>query len=164
MKINVSSILKNINSSMEANGKIIVPSIDYKQEDIPVNTPIEVKALITNTGNHLLIEGKIKTDLTLKCSRCLESFDYTLENDFEEELSNNDDDDDSIHFDGDVVDITEIILNNIVLSLPMKVICSEECRGLCPHCGSNINTDKCGCTDEILDPRLAVLKDLLKDN
>lgn len=164
MKINVSSVVGAVDSSMEVSGKIEISSINYNGEDIPVNAPIEVNAKITNTGNRLLIEGKIKADLKLKCSRCLESFDYILESDFEEELSNKEESDDVIHFEGDNLDITDIVVNNILLSLPMKALCREDCKGLCPRCGSNLNVNKCNCIDEGLDPRLAVLKKLLKDN
>lgn len=164
MKINVSGVLRSINSSIAVDGEIDVPSIVYMGDEISVNTPIKVSAKITNTGGSLLLAGRIYANLTLKCSRCLESFNYNFENDFEEELSNNSDDEDVVHFEGDTIELTDIIVNNILLYLPMKVVCRENCEGLCPVCGSNLNAGGCSCTGDSLDPRLEVLKKLLKDN
>jgi len=164
MKINVSGVLRSINSSIDVDGEIKIPSINYKGDDIQVNSPVKVKGRITNAGGKLLLAGRIYADLNLKCSRCLESFNYNFESDFEEELSNNSDDEDVVHFEGDTIELTDIIVNNILLYLPMKVVCREDCKGLCPLCGNNLNIGRCSCTGESLDPRLEVLKKFLKDN
>ena len=164
MKVNISCILKALSSSIEINDSINVQMISYNCEDIPVNSPVEVSAILTNVGDHLALEGSFKADLTLKCSRCLESFNYILESDFDEELSNNIDNKEAIYFEGDSLDLNHIIVSNVVLSLPMKFICRENCKGLCPNCGKNINFEDCNCKIESLDPRLAVLKNYLKDN
>jgi Predicted metal-binding, possibly nucleic acid-binding protein len=168
MKINVSGILKGMGSRIEINDSINIPLISFKGEDIPVNSPITVKASITNTGDYLLAEGGIKAELTLECSRCTEKFNYTAESHFEEKFSNSHDkmenDEDIIIFEGDSIDLTDVVIGNLLLSLPMKYICSENCKGLCPQCGKNINTGKCDCKNEDLDPRLEVLKNFLKDN
>lgn len=164
MKINVSSVSRSIGSSMGISGEVVIPNIDYNGEKIAVKSPIKVDASIINTGGHLLIKGKIIAHLLLKCSRCLEDFEYNLDTPFEEELSNKKDNEDVYHFEGDILDLTDLIIQAIVLSLPMKFVCSESCKGLCPGCGKNINDNECSCVDEETDPRLAVLKDLLKGN
>lgn len=164
MKINVSGILGRVNSSVDFDGNININSINYMGENILVNSPVEVKAKIVNTGNNLLITGNINAGLVLKCSRCLESFNYNLTSDFEEELSNKEFDEDIIHFEGDMIDITDIVVNNILLYLPMKAVCNKNCKGLCPKCGKNLNSGECDCKDEIPDPRLAVLSKLLQDD
>lgn len=164
MKINVSSISRSIDSSMKVQGEVNVSQISYHSEYITIKSPIKVDATITNMGEYLLVKGFVNADLILNCSRCLENFDYGLTAPFEEEISNKKDDGDFIYFEGDVVDLTDIVVNNILLSLPMKFVCSENCKGLCPKCGENININKCNCEEESCDPRLAVLKDLLKGN
>jgi uncharacterized protein len=167
MKVNISGILKNIDSSIKINDSLSIPLISYKGEDIIVKSPIGVDARIMNSGDYMLIKGNIKADFVLKCSRCLEKFDYVLETDFEEKISNkhvDENDEEIIYFEGDSIDITDIIINNILLSLPMKHVCREDCKGLCPHCGKNVNMHDCDCFQEDLDPRLEVLKNLLKDN
>jgi uncharacterized protein len=163
MKINVSSVSRSIDSSMKVSGDVNIPQISYGSEDIDIVSPIVVDGMITNTGGQLIIKGTIKAKLLLKCSRCLEKFEYNLVTSFEEELSNEENEEDVIFVEGDILDMTDIVVNNILLSLPMKFVCSENCKGLCPKCGRNINIHECSCVDENLDPRLAVLKDLLRD-
>lgn len=164
MKVDVSRILRSKNSSMEIDGKVDIPSIIYNGEEITINGPVPVSGVILNTGENILVEGKFKADLTLKCSRCLESFQYSMESDFDEELSNKDESNGYVKFEGEIIDLAEVVERNILLSMPMKVLCSDNCKGLCPHCGNNLNESQCNCTGENVDPRLAVLKNLFKDN
>lgn len=169
MKVNVSSIIGDAGFSINIDSTLDIPSINFKGEDIPVNSPVRVAASITNTGDYLLAKGMIYADLTLVCSRCLDKFSYHLKADFEEKYSDRqpgsvDGEEDINYFEGDSIDLTDDIIANILLSLPMKYICSENCKGLCPHCGKNLNTGECNCTEEDLDPRLEILKNLLKDN
>jgi uncharacterized protein len=164
MKVNVSRVLKGTDYEQEIEEMTNIPFIEFKGELIPVKSPVHVRVRITNTGERLLLNGTIKACVAMPCSRCLESFDYKVETDFTEELSNKDSGDDIVSFEGDTIDLTDIIINNILLSLPMKAICDLNCKGLCPNCGTNLNIKKCNCTGNDLDPRLAVLKGLLKDN
>jgi uncharacterized protein len=81
----------------------------------------------------------------------------------EEKFTTNDKankDDDLIFINSDTLDITEIIENNIILTLPIKRLCKEDCKGLCHKCGTNLNFSTCHCNDDDIDPRLAKLKDL----
>jgi uncharacterized protein len=164
MKVNVSRVLKGKDYAQEIEEETSIPVIEFKGQLIPVNSPVHVRARISNTGDRLLLNGTIKASVAMQCSRCLESFDYKVETDFTEELSNKDSGDDIVSFEGDTIDLTDIIINNILLSLPMKAICDLNCKGLCPNCGTNLNIKECNCTGNDLDPRLAVLKGLLKDN
>jgi uncharacterized protein len=62
------------------------------------------------------------------------------------------------YYEGEVIDLDEVIFEQVVLQVPMKPLCSESCRGLCPHCGVNLNKTTCNCQNEVIDERLAVLK------
>ena len=64
---------------------------------------------------------------------------------------------------GDVLDIRDVVMNNIYLALPLKVLCKEDCKGLCQDCGKNLNEGQCNCTHEEVDPRLSALKDMFKE-
>ncbi|MDD2499121.1 MAG: DUF177 domain-containing protein, partial [Desulfitobacteriaceae bacterium] len=66
-------------------------------------------------------------------------------------------------YEGDKIDILPQVLQTILLELPMKVLCREDCKGLCPVCGTNLNIKECRCERESIDPRLAALKNLLND-
>lgn len=119
----------------------------------------------------LYLEGDIRTKAETECSRCLEaaclpisgSFKYVLspaqaEHAEEQELSA--DDLDIVYYRDDLIDLDPLIIEQVLLQIPMKVLCREDCRGLCPHCGINLNQHGCRCHDEHMDSRLAILKKL----
>lgn len=162
MKIDISDLLrkkitkKDIDLCFEEDG-----FYDGKEE-IKFLAPIEVKGTLSTLGNEISLNAEAKVKIELSCSRCLENFDRDMEFSIEEKFSNDDanKDDDSIFIDSDVIDITEIIENNIILYLPIRRLCTESCRGLCQNCGTNLNHSTCNCGDEDIDPRLAKLKEL----
>jgi uncharacterized protein len=78
----------------------------------------------------------------------------------EHEREVQDDDVETSYYRDDEVDLNELIREQFYLALPMKPLCTEECRGLCPQCGANLNTDTCDCATEWVDPRLAALKNI----
>ncbi|MFW5872616.1 MAG: YceD family protein, partial [bacterium] len=84
--------------------------------------------------------------------RCLEKFEYNFNIDIEKELNKLD------IKDIKEVDIRQILKSNIFLDLPIKPLCSEDCKGLCPQCGQNLNKGDCNCERDIIDPRLAKLE------
>jgi uncharacterized protein len=103
------------------------------------------------------------------CSRCLEEaelpvnvpFRYTLMpavEDNREEVELTEEDLEYGVYDGETIDCDPLIYEQIVLQIPMKVLCRDDCRGLCPQCGANLNTGVCSCTEKAVDERLAVLK------
>lgn len=135
-------------------------------ESIDFSTPIELNATLSILGDILSLEGTVNTTLKLICSRCLEEFDYPITIEISEKFSNNRDDntEDIIFIDNENFDITDVINNNIFMSLPIKKLCKEDCKGLCQHCGTNLNFSTCKCEKEDIDPRLAKLKDLFSSN
>ena len=162
MKIDISDLLRK---------KIIKKNIDLcfeedcfydGKEEIKFLSPIEVKGTLSILENELSLNATAKVKIELNCSRCLEKFDRDMEIHIDEKFSNDDanKDDDCIFIDSDVIDITEIIENNIILYLPIRRLCSESCKGLCQECGTNLNHSSCNCGDEEIDPRLAKLKEL----
>jgi uncharacterized protein len=127
-----------------------------------------VEGLITNKGTVFEITGKIITQLKQCCSRCLEDMVTLLTIPFSEEYRELEfqeagelSDTETNYFNGEEIDITDLIRENILLAEPIKPVCSETCRGLCPECGANLNINTCGCNPTKTDPRLAVLEKLL---
>ena len=117
---------------------------------------IEINGKITDVGKLFNIEGTIKYRKFFICDRCLNpsSKDRLIE--FDEELEKSD-------LDGDIVDLTEIIRDTLIVSQPIQNLCKEDCKGLCPVCGKNLNEGECKCDRFITDPRLEALKNFLKD-
>ncbi len=90
-------------------------------------------------------------------------FHYCFSHTLVRELSaENDDMDDYIVVDGDQLDLDELVLSDILLSLPTKILCNEDCKGLCPVCGKDLNIGNCECKKKQVDPRLEKLGELLK--
>jgi uncharacterized protein len=132
---------------------------------------IHVSCHVRKLAENVFLEGSIDTVLAVMCSRCLERallpvstlFRYTLvplpdRQSPEIELSS--EDLESGYYDEDVFDLEQLILEQIILQIPIKVLCEEDCRGLCPSCGINLNMETCRCRDKIVDDRFAVLKNI----
>ncbi len=109
--------------------------------------------------------GKIEYTFTDECARCLKEFDRRIESSFQADIVEKEDtESDEIQLliaDGSIK-MDETIKQLIYLSLPMKSLCSKDCKGICPSCGVNLNNEQCKCENNLRDPRLEKLKDLLK--
>ncbi len=148
--------------------------LDFGGEEIPFAAPVEVTGQAVNTGYAFLVKGTVHTALSSVCSLCLTSFELPLQAEFaalyREADAVPEEDAEEEFFDvyplsGDIIDLTRVVLESIVLAVPMKPICREDCRGLCQRCGQNRNTGSCDCSEEKGDPRFAVLQQLLhKEN
>jgi len=132
------------------------------REKIEFLKPVTLEGELHLTGDIITLDGEIITKISLPCSRCLVNFNHDVDILIHEEFSTNFDnkDDEIIFIDGDTIDITNIVKNNIILSLPIKKLCNEDCKGLCQHCGINLNDTSCNCEKDDIDPRFAKLKDL----
>ncbi|MCI8335788.1 MAG: DUF177 domain-containing protein [Peptococcaceae bacterium] len=170
MKINVEK-LKSCTGSVQAvalEERIIAD--DYGYQGVSLSAPVLFQGSVKNEKSILVVEGHVSGKIEAVCSRCLTTFPYEIETVFSERYTNHEeiaaaDEEDEIHFfQGDELDITEDVLRQIFLSLPMKFVCKEDCQGFCPHCGINLNTGTCHCADDQIDPRWEKLKILLDCN
>jgi len=132
---------------------------------------VDVQGLITvsATEDGVVVNGKIRALTELSCSRCLDPFWHPLNIDFTEIFSShpvdkaeNDLGEQSLPADGSI-DLTPIIRDYAALDIPIRLVCKDECKGLCPTCGVNLNLEDCGHKQEFIDPRLAGLKALLEN-
>jgi uncharacterized protein len=120
------------------------------------------------------LSGRVQTTLELPCSRCLEPFTWPVDAAFDlrylphaghtaaEEQEIQEDDMSTAFYENDEVDLGQLMHEQFLLSLPMKPLCGEACRGLCPVCGTNLNRGVCDCRRTWDDPRLAALKEMRK--
>ncbi|MFQ5812787.1 MAG: DUF177 domain-containing protein [Anaerolineae bacterium] len=119
----------------------------------------------TRTGRGIFGEGRLHSQVQLECARCLETFsqpiDFHLEAQFG--LPPIKPKEGSVFPIGvkGILDLTEALREQILLALPMRPLCRPDCRGLCVECGKNLNEGPCDCVQEIIDPRLVALKELL---
>ena len=143
-------------------------------KDIQVIGPLLGHVRLRRTNQGLLVDGWVDLTLELSCNRCLKEFEQPMHVTFAEQFYPTVDvvsglplppfDEDEI-FPIDAhhhVDFTEAIRQNVLLDLPMVAICREDCKGLCPQCGQDLNLGSCECKPEV-DARLSVLKTLLQN-
>ncbi len=162
--------------------KIIISDIPLEGLELDFESSIETDAFLTPVRARLRIEKHdtevfVKGDLTaeakLECGRCLKEFRKYLSIPVEavyhpvEELKEEDTHEikseelDMDFYSGDELDPEILVKEQIELNLPMKPLCGESCKGLCPGCGADLNIDRCSCNPEKTDPRFAALKKLL---
>lgn len=135
--------------------------------------PVDLDFDIFKDKEKFRLAGTVRTELELSCSRCLEPFRLPVDASFDQrflpaaemgdeaERELQDEDVDISYYRDDRIDLNELLREQFYLTLPMKPLCRDDCNGLCPQCGTNLNTGACGCAARWEDPRLAPLKGLM---
>ena len=173
MRFQVAHLLKQPpGSSKEYSFREDIGDLD---ENLKVKAPLVGKAKFIRTTDGILVTGRAETELKLVCDRCLAPFLTLIRFPFQEEFHPTVDINTGASLSIDpaeerenlidayhIIDLSEVLRQNILLALPAHPLCRPDCRGLCPHCGQNLNEGPCDCPQSIGDPRLAVLGDLLK--
>lgn len=133
----------------------------------PVSEPVKAEGTVRNTAGVLVMSGTISTCLHGICDRCASPFDREIQFSLDDvvlvtEMANEENEDEWVFpLEGDSADLDDIVRTVFVLNLDSKLLCREDCKGLCFRCGKNLNEGPCNCQKEI-DPRLAALKQLLE--
>lgn len=150
-------------------------TLDFHSGDFRQLEPLDVRATAELVDNQIRIYGTLHTRLELVCARCLETVVEEVSKNFDlfykpmtsiardEEVRLKSDDTEMAFFEGDGLFLADVLAEQVNLSLPMKVICRSDCRGLCPHCGANLNQEECRCESHAADPRLAPLARVKQD-
>jgi len=134
--------------------------------------PVQVRVNLSRSGRLILVKSRIEARVKCICARCLDPFALTLSSEIQvslkpkpdprlatpEEVELRREDLEADFYEGEEVDLSPLIQDQVLLTLPPKVICREDCRGLCQRCGKNLNRETCQCPGAEVDPRLAGLK------
>jgi len=146
-----------------------LPVLKLEDSEFCFVEPAQFELMLTNVGSSAVdVEGQVQVALKVPCSRCLQHFVFSLNVPFSEtyyeknQPAHSGKTEEWVAYSGDYIDITPEVLGTVLMNLPMRFICSEQCRGLCPICGVDLNTQQCNCIREDIDPRLAKLQELLK--
>jgi uncharacterized protein len=148
------------------------------QQDFIVKGPLSARCTLKRRGDAKVeMEGRLKACLSLICDRCLASHDIDVDVELQvlfktvssdswqlKELECNISDLDTILLDEPVVDLDDVLRQQLYLALPLKNLCSEQCRGICPRCGVNLNLEECKCANERQDLPFAILARLKNKN
>ena len=132
----------------------------------PVTEPVVASGTVRNTAGVLMMEGELSTTIHGLCDRCATPFDreitFPINVVLVTELASEENEDEWVFpLEGDSADLDDIVRTVFVLNLDSKLLCKEDCKGLCHRCGKNLNDGPCTCQKE-LDPRFAALKQLLE--
>ncbi len=161
--------------SVEGKEKTYTPEIDmdvFQAPDgsleISLKKPVTLK-LRNLGGKKLLLEGKAFLSLRIPCSRCLEPVEVPFELELCQDLDMDkseeeraEDLDEQPYVSGYYLDVDQLIGNELLLNLPMKILCREDCKGICNQCGMNLNRGSCSCEGSLPDPRMSVIQDLFQ--
>jgi uncharacterized protein len=150
-------------------------AVDYHTPDFRQMGPLEVHGTAELIEGQIHISGQLHTRIEVVCARCLEPVVEEVSRDFDlfyrplqsmdrdEEMRLKVDDTEMAFFQGQGLFLTDVLAEQVLLAMPMKVICRSDCRGLCPHCGTNLNNEECRCSVQTLDPRMAPLARFKQD-
>lgn len=145
-----------------------VHKLDFSDIDIngvlPFKSLIEISGQVCNRAGVVSLRYDTAFDFSVPCDRCGKTLSDRLEYPFEHVLVSSlagDEDNDLLLVENFNLDLDELVYSDILLELPSKHLCSSKCKGLCGKCGKNLNEGDCGCEEHEVDPRLAILKELL---
>ncbi len=128
---------------------------------------VAIDAAYLGKEKGILVEGRFKSLMQGRCHRCLKEFKLNLSGDFREEVQLEGEGTcaggQGSVCTGEAIDLAALAREHLLLSLPLKLLCREDCRGICHMCGQDLTEQACTCTVELLDPRLEKLKELIKD-
>ncbi|MBI4639399.1 MAG: DUF177 domain-containing protein [Candidatus Tectomicrobia bacterium] len=150
--------------------------LEFEDQGVRISGLVSIFCHVQKYRSTVFVRGRIFTVLEMECGRCLETFPYRLESELEvdyqpapaqeeseEEVVLEDKELLTMYYTGREINLTEAVRDQIALEIPIQPIFSEQCRGLCPTCGTNLNIASCHCAIEKVDPRWEALKSLRRD-
>ncbi len=145
-------------------------AIDYATEGLRPASELQVEGVATLIDREIHVKGALATQLHMECARCLEPVVLPVKRNFDlyyvplEEAPEEDEQpvprgqEELGFYSGETLVLEDVAKEQVLLSLPMRVVCREDCKGLCPKCGINRNRETCGCSETQVDPRWEALK------
>ena len=169
--------LKDLAHEKVSFGGVFEPGmIDFSAESVRQIASMSWQASAERAGAEIRITGSLRTTMEFSCSRCLDPARYEIDKSFDLFFRHRDemafDEDDEIElteretrtafFTGTQLAMGDIMREQVLLALPMKPLCKADCKGLCPVCGTNLNSGSCGCPDEHFSPHMDTLLEIKK--
>lgn len=165
--------LANIAGTPGARGRYSISEEVAPTEEFSCVGPVVGEIEVENSGSLLLVRGEFRALVRLACVRCLETFEQSLRMKIEEEFATEETEPDIPTMDREepqasamshfVLDIAELVRQQLLLNIPMAMSCREDCRGICPQCGQNLNEGQCGCERGPSDSRWSPIANILKE-
>lgn len=154
--------LRNIGDTFPVQGHADVASYSLGNREFKVKKGFDYDVLLTNTGEGLLVTGILRGQVTGVCDRCLEEANFDVASEIEEYFRFDNEESQSNLEDGEdpaygtvsregKVDLTDALIAGIYGETPFVLLCKPDCKGLCPHCGANLNSEKCDCEERMME-------------
>lgn len=159
MKVDIADITRVNGASIKLEFEEAAP-VSEPVEGYELNAPVSFNGTLTNINGMLELDGRLATSYRTVCYRCLEAIEGRLDIRVKEGFVNGKLDADEIDayvFEGKFLDTAKVFEDNIVLNLPMKQVCTGDCKGLCHICGVNLNEASCNCGKDSINPQMEAL-------
>ena len=168
MQIALNDVLKDDGKILRVDADFGPDTFEMKLGKYPITRKTPVSLVLTNKGKrNLLIQGKMDLTILIPCGRCLEEVPVEFELDFEKKIDMNLTEeerrealDEYAYIHGYDLDVDELVYSEILVNWPLRVLCKEDCKGICSICGKNLNHGTCDCDHTDLDPRMAQIRDI----
>ena len=173
MLINLSEVLTEPHKTVEESVVSDMKEVFFGGQKFSIAEMSPVHIRIEYAGEKkLYITGDTSLTVVIPCDRCLEPvatvFDLNISritkgNVTDESEVESEDLDEANYIDGYTLDVDQLVGSEILIGWPTKILCSEDCKGICNVCGQNLNQGTCNCEDTSLDPRMSVIRDVFKN-
>ncbi|KNY26055.1 YceD family protein [Pseudobacteroides cellulosolvens] len=160
MKIDVSSIVKINGASLDVKFDEAIAELNDLESGFVFTDVVKFEGVLTNASGVLKLNGSLKASYSVKCSRCVKDIEDNLELKVREDIIEGSEtaDVDAYTYNDNYILLDSILKDNIILNLPVKKVCDDNCKGLCPRCGTNLNEKTCDCKDDYINPQMEALK------
>ena len=156
MQIALNDVLKDDGKILRVDADFGPDTFEMKLGKYPITRKTPVSLVLTNKGKrNLLIQGRMDLTILIPCGRCLEEVPVEFELDFEKKIDMNLTEEERRD-----LDVDELVYSEILVNWPLRVLCKEDCKGICSICGKNLNHGTCDCDHTDLDPRMAQIRDI----
>lgn len=139
---------------------------EFTCDDELFSKPVHVKGFVKNSTGIVSLKAMADFTISTQCAKCAKNISKNMSvpvSHFLVSKLNDEDNDNFILVENMLLDLDGLVMEDMYLSLPLRFLCKEDCKGLCPYCGKDLNDGECGCKKPV-DPRLAVLSQLLSDD
>lgn len=171
MIVDLTGFFDNGETTETIKGEIDTSNVDFSEVDVDIINPIEYNGIVYRVSDYYALDLKINFKIKTKCDRCLKALEQEVDtqlfgklvNSHEESQIDDEEFEELFYLDKNRIDLKGYILEQVMSSIPMKILCDSDCKGLCQNCGVNFNIETCDCDDKIIDPRLEKLKELFPE-
>lgn len=150
MKIELVSVLKNEGASIGFSGEIPLGRFEFDGNDLNFEKPLKVSGNVLNIGGTIEVRADVEGEFITCCARCGTEVDKKIACELFESFAGDilDVDGENVSFKGSLMDISGAVRSAVLENLPLRFLCGENCKGLCPVCGANLNETDCNCSPE----------------